>query len=385
MKGLWLLPVVVVACYAQSNSAIQREGQYWVQTTTGSVASLPKGRLQLETYGAVIVRGDITSQITYRLRKRVRANSEAEAQNQLKDIVLKTRTIADAVRLGVEVPRRTQPVLNLEVIVPRGLRQAHIHTNWGNLEVYDIDGELEAETRGGLLRVDRIGKSLAARSGGGETHIGTVKGTVRALSAGGPIRVDKAAGETRIETGGGDITVREVGGPLFMASGGGNISVERAGSTVTAQTAGGVIEVQEAAGTVTAQNSGGGIHVVSANGVQCESSAGTIRVRSASGALNATTAVGNIFAEFASNRALESVLATGSGDITVLIPSNISVTVRANNQSGSRAAKIVSEFPEIRVSPASLNMAVAEGAINGGGPLLRISTSNGSIYLRRQK
>jgi hypothetical protein len=385
MKLLWSLPVMVVACYAQSNSAIQRQGQYWVQTTTGSVASLPKGRFQLETAGSVVVRGDNSSQITYRLQKRVRANSEAEAQIQLKAISMKTRIVADAVRLDVEVPRRTQSVLNLEVSVPRGLRQAHIHTNWGSLEVYDIEGEVEAATGGGLLRVDRIGKSLVARSGGGETHVGSVSGPVRALSAGGPIRIDKAAGETRIETGGGDLTVREVGGPLFLTSGGGNIMVVRAESTVNAQTAGGVIEVQEAAGTVNAQNSGGGIHVASAKGVQCESNAGTIRVRSVSGALNAITAVGNIFAEFASNRALESILATGSGDVTVLIPSNIAVTVRANNQSGSRVARIVSEFPEIRVSPASLNIAVAEGAINGGGPLLRISTSNGTIYLRRQK
>ena len=46
------------------------------------------------------------------------------------------------------------------------------------------------------------------------------------------------------------------------------------------------------------------------------------------------------------------------------------------------------EFREIRLRNASADSAdplVAEGALNGGGPVLRILTSNGIIFLRRQK
>ena len=89
--------------------------------------------------------------------------------------------------------------------------------------------------------------------------------------------------------------------------------------------------------------------------------------------------------ELAGNHLLNSVLRTAVGDVTVFIPSNVAVTVRAQNESGNRATRIVSDFPEIRLQPAVMGIAVAEGALNGGGPILNVSTSNGAIYLRRQK
>jgi hypothetical protein len=84
----------------------------------------------------------------------------------------------------------------------------------------------------------------------------------------------------------------------------------------------------------------------------------------------------------------KSYISTGSGDITILIPSNLAVTVRAQNHSMGRVGRIVSEFPEVRVQSASTSVPgrmVAAGAINGGGPLLTIAASDGTIFLRRQK
>jgi hypothetical protein len=385
MRCLWLLPLALAAGYAQTDSAIQREGPYWVQTVSASVPILPIGRLQLETVGSVVVRGGSGSQVSYQLRKRVKADSEAEARVRLRLVTLKPRIISDLVRLTIDAPAQLQAVLELEMSVPRGLREVLLRTAWGGLQAYDLDGAVKAETGGGVLRADRIGKSLIALAGGGEVHIGTVNGPVHAISGSGPIEVQKAAGEMWIEASGGEILVRDAGGPLHVSTGGGNISVERAAATVFAQTAGGLIDVHNAGGIVTAQNAGGGIQVSSAQGVRCEAYSGTIRLRSASGALNASTAAGSIFAEFAGNRAADSILSTGGGDVTVFIPSNLAMTVRAKTETGNRTARIISDFPEIRVTPAALNVAVAEGLLHGGGPLLRISTSNGTIYLRRQK
>ncbi len=385
MRCLWILPLALATGYAQTDSAIQREGPYWVQTVSASVPILPIGRLHLETVGSVVVRGGNGSQVSYQLRKRVKADSEAEARSHLRSVTLKPRIIADLVRLTIDAPVQLQAVLELELSVPRGLREVILRTAWGGLQAFDLDGAVKAETGGGVLRADRIGKSLIALAGGGEIHIGAVNGPVRAISGGGPIQIQKVAGEMWIETSGGGVVVRDAGGPLHVSTGGGNISVERAAATVFAQTAGGLIDVQHAAGIVTAQNAGGGIEVSSAQGVRCEAYSGSIRLRSASGALNASTAAGSILAEFVGNRAADSVLSTGGGDVTVFIPSNLAMTVRAKTETGNKTARIISDFPEIRVTPAALNVTVAEGMIRGGGPLLRISTSNGTIYLRRQK
>ena len=180
-----------------------------------------------------------------------------------------------------------------------------------------------------------------------------------------------------------------MGGPVHASTGGGNIRIQRSAGEVFAHTAGGIIQVQQAGGLVTADTSGGPIQVTTAKGVHCESSAGAIRLRNiGGGALSATTAFGNILAELlAGTRIEDSVLSTSAGDITVFIASNIPLTVQARNASGGNGRRIVSDFPEIHVRTGGADAVplFAEGVLNGGGPVLRIYASGGTIYLRHWK
>jgi DUF4097 and DUF4098 domain-containing protein YvlB len=140
---------------------------------------------------------------------------------------------------------------------------------------------------------------------------------------------------------------------------------------------------------VTAENSGGAIQISAAQGVKCEAAAGGIRLRGVSGELRAATSLGSILAELMAGQTItDSYLSTASGDITVVIPSNLSVTVEAMNQSPGRRGTIVSEFSEIRVQPGGArnqNRVTASGALNGGGPVLRIAANDGMIFLRRRR
>jgi len=95
----------------------------------------------------------------------------------------------------------------------------------------------------------------------------------------------------------------------------------------------------------------------------------------------ASTTVGNIIASLFDARLLaNSFLQTGEGDITVLIPSNISVTLKATSTGGAGA--IVSDFP-VRLTTRG-PLLTAEGRINGGGPVLRIAGTGGTITIKRQ-
>ena len=84
----------------------------------------------------------------------------------------------------------------------------------------------------------------------------------------------------------------------------------------------------------------------------------------------------------------DSILSTGAGDITVYIPSNLALTMKALNENGP-AGRIISEFSEIMVrqrgrgGPAGT--CLAEGALNGGGPVLRLTSTGGTIYVKRQR
>jgi len=130
---------------------------------------------------------------------------------------------------------------------------------------------------------------------------------------------------------------------------------------------------------VLADNSGGSVQVGSLQGVRVASAGGSIGLRGSSGSLRAVTDVGSILAELMSGMPMQdSILSTGAGDITVYIPSNLPLTVKALNETGP-AGRIVSEFSEIPVRDGVM----AEGALNGGGPVLRLTSSGGTIYVKR--
>lgn len=83
-----------------------------------------------------------------------------------------------------------------------------------------------------------------------------------------------------------------------------------------------------------------------------------------------------------------SILNSASGDITVVIPARLAVTIQAMNELPGKYGRIVSEFSEIRVLPVVAPVrgpVLAEGALNGGGPVLRVAATRGTIFLRRKE
>lgn len=374
--------VVLLACgpAAFAQPRLTREGGYWEQNANGSLSAPPAAKLRISATGNVTVRGDATDRIAYVLKRRMKARDSAEAEKLLRGFEVRTTTRGEWTYLIVRSPASKTMSADLSVTVPRSLREAVVESYGGNIGAYDLDGVCEITTAGGRVDMDRIRQNAVAKTGGGDVHIGNVGGSVKCYSAGGNIKIGRAGGESWFETAGGEVYVGDVQGPIHVSSGGGNIKIGRSTGTVYARTGGGVIEVEEAAGLVEAENSGGSIQVNAANGVRCSSNAGAIRLRNVDGALRASTSAGNILADLLSgHRILDSVLSTNGGDITVLIPSNIAMTVVARNQSPG-VGRIVSDFPEIHIRQTG----TAEGTLNGGGPVLRISANGGIIYLRRK-
>lgn len=371
---------------AQRSGSLVPDGPFWVQTANGTFSAASAGRLRITASGNVILRGDTGDRVVYTLERRMKARTEDEARLLLRGFEVKSTTRGDWVYLTVTSPSLKTVSADVSVTVPRSMREAWIETTGGNIEAYDFDGHVEARTRGGQVQIDRIQQGATVRSGGGNITIGRVMGPVKCYSGGGNMQVGSAGGESWFETAGGEISVREVLGPIHVSTGAGNIKIGRS-TMVFARTAGGVIEVEQATGLVSAQNSGGAIQVNAANGVHCESNSGAIRLRNVDGPLRAATAAGNIIAELLAGHAIQdSLLSTNSGDITVFIPSNLAMTVIARNESPG-AGRIISDFPQIRVrqNDAVMMPLIAEGAINGGGPVLRLLVKDGTIYLRHEK
>ena len=359
-----------------------RQGPFWVQTTTGSDVAVTRGRLRVSTQGPVTVRGGAENQVQYTVTRRVKARSESDARRLLREVAAKSYRQGDMNGITIALGGERQGDAELNVTVPRSFRESIVETHGGGIDAADLSGGLEAETGGGPIRLDRISGPVRAMTAGGQIDLGAMGSSVRCRTAGGAIRAQKIAGDAVLETAGGDISVDEVGGTLRASTAGGGIHIIQAGSTVAVNTAGGAIEVGSARGMVTAGSSSGPIRIGAANGVQCDTGGGLVRLANVTGAVNVSTAAGNVIAQLLSGGApRDSFLVTGLGDITVFVPSNLGIRILAQIESNGR---IVSDFPAVKTRGGA-RQALAEGDINGGGPLLRLSSAGGTIYIRREK
>ena len=392
MKHLAVISLVIVgaapAMLGQSEAPITREGRFWVRSISGSVMVGSAERFRLDTVGNVVLHGDAGSSINYTLKLRAEAGDAREAAALFRQVELRSSKQDGLAFLIVNPPRRISEAPELTLAVPRNLREVRVETRGGNVQASDLDGQVEARSLGGRIAVDAIRGAAEIRTGGGDIQVGSVAGPLRCYSGGGVIRVQNGGSECWLETAGGEIFLHDSDGPVHASTAGGNIRIERSAGAVFARTAGGLIQVQQSGGLVTAESSGGAIQVSAANGVRCDSAGGAIRLRNVAGALRASTSAGSILAELANGTRMEdSSLSTNAGDVTVFISSNLPVTVLARNQSGG-SGRIISDFPQIRVrqaGDAGSVPVVAEGALNGGGPTLRINVIGGTIYLRKQK
>ena len=276
MQQLLFTTALGLACWglagAQTESAITRDGGYWVRTVEGAMQTGGQDKLRVETTGNVSVRGAATEQTNYKLTVRVKAADQREAEALLERFSVKTGTEGGWAIIRVTPPRLVSSGLELTVTAPRALRQVFAETRGGNLEASDWDGDFEARSGGGRISVDRIRGRGELRTAGGPIEVGSVGGALRCLSGGGVIRVQNAGAAAWLETAGGEIYVHQADGPVQASTGGGNIRVGTGrghGGGANGRLAS--IQVEQADGPVTAETSGGAIQVNSANGVRCES------------------------------------------------------------------------------------------------------------------
>ena len=385
LGGLFVLALTLSG---QQSGPIQKQGRHWVQTVEGSI---PAGtRLRVSSTGNITVSGQQGGPVRYRALKKIKARNEQEARRLLESASLSAALQGETAAVTLATPDcfRCNFLAEMTLLVPKSTREALLTTEGGSLTVEGIEGRVNADTAGGSIRMDKIGGDVRAATAGGSIMLGTIGGTVRAETAGGSIRLEHGGDDATLETSGGGITAGEVEGSLVAETSGGGIRVDRVGGSVMAGTAGGSIRLGQVGGTVSAETAGGSIHVDSApDGVRAETAGGSIRLINVAGAVRAASAAGGIHAVFLAGRPLkDSFLETNVGSIVVVIPATLALTVEAAVDFAKRANRIQSDFEAIRVSmqEAAFGGGIrARGQLNGGGPVLRIRNTNGTIQIRR--
>lgn len=210
--------------------------------------------------------------------------------------------------------------ISYQLVVPRQTR-LNSSTGSGNQNIDGIDGPAEASTGSGDIKLADIGADVDATTGSGSIH------------------VEEARGRLRASTGSGDIHATRIGGSINASTGSGNVVLE--------QSVPGDVEVSTGSGDVTA------------HGVQ--------------GGLRIGTGSGEVSADGKPTGSWE--LETSSGDISVRLPAEGGYDIDARTSSGS----IYSEHP--LTVQGKFGRREVRGKIRGGGVLVSLSTSSGSIRI----
>ncbi|MBX3748055.1 MAG: DUF4097 family beta strand repeat protein [Verrucomicrobiae bacterium] len=202
---------------------------------------------------------------------------------------------------------------------------------------------------------------------------------IDAKTAGGSIRVTQLAGEVSIRTAGGSLHLEDVRGTVVGRTSGGSIRATRLEGDIELGTSGGGIQIEQISGTrLKTRTSGGSIRLAGINvPAEAHTSGGGLDIEAASAPLQASTSGGSIRARFSTAPRADVSLRTSGGSINVTLPNDAALELDAATSAGS----VQCDFP-VTVS-GTVQRNALRGPIGGGGPLLTLRTSGGSIRVQR--
>src|SRR5450631_156433 len=383
-----LIALAATLCVAQQ-PPVQKEGNNWTSMLNGSLSGVHNLHIKVEI-GAVQVQGGANQGISYVVRNKSYESSEDKARKQFESYKISAYVRGDTAWIvgDWEGGRPRKFSSDVTVTVPREMELVKIETEGGAVVTTGSAGRLETESDGGNIHLDDIGGAISAETGGGTIDVGNVGSDLSVRTGGGTIRIGSAKGKVVAESGGGNLDLVSGSQGASMETGAGNIQVEKCTGEVKASTGGGSIALGEISGGATMETGGGSVKISSASGpVKAETGGGTIELWGVPVA-HVETGAGSVIAKFISSGGDQgdSVLETGVGDITVYVMPNVNLTVHASIEAAT-GHRITSDFPEIKVSSEGgqwdPKLVTAEGNLNGGGPVLKVRTSMGNIYIRR--
>jgi DUF4097 and DUF4098 domain-containing protein YvlB len=370
----------------------QRQANYWEERAECSAPAREGGRLVVRAdAGSLSVKPGANDRVACQVRLRCYTADEDEARRYFKEYELTLRQLADGLYLTGRLPqgRHGRMSLGAEFDITVPLRfNLDLETKGGGIEVEKLEGQLQAVTAGGGIRTGDVTGPVRVETAGGGIQLGNIAAPAEARTAGGSIRVGDVDGAAVLETSGGVIVAGLIQGALRAETAGGDLILRGASGTIEARTSGGQIQVGQSGGNVTAQTAGGSIRLQGAQGrVEVRTAGGSIDLLQIRNAMRAATAAGAILAQIDAGlkKFAASDLETSAGDIQVYLPANLPVTVDAAIDMAA-GHKIVSDFPlniQKEGEPFVPVKVRGEGALNGGGEVLRLRTVAGDIEIRK--
>ena len=244
-------------------------------------------------------------------------------------------------------------------------------------QTVDISGTKYArsleEARDLKIEIDHVPASVSIR---------TVRPTMRHGNYGArfAIKVPRGAVLDRLVTSNGAIRTADCVGPSRMKTSNGHVEVRGLKGSLVAETSNGPVEVQDIEGGVEAHSSNGHIRLEHVHGaVEATTSNSSINamLEKVDGAVRLQSSNGSIELTLPTNSQSAVRAHTSNSSITLHLPGEVNARVAADTSNGN----ISTDF-EMRLR-GEINKHHLDATLGSGGPLIDLSTSNGSIRIVR--
>jgi hypothetical protein len=266
--------------------------------------------------------------------------------------------------------------------------------------------DLKFQTMGGSVTLNNIEGEMKGTTMGGALNLSNLKGNLSLKTMGGPITLTNSDVDGKVSTMGGKVNIENVTGNVDGSSMGGNVTIKNLkrrdgtsmGKETHISTMGGAIELNSAPYGADVNTMGGDITINSAdNFVKAKTMGGKILIKSVNGSVKATTMGGNIeVTEIGTGDNKDIELKSMSGDITLVVPADLSMNVEARityNADDRGEFKIHSDYAlnkstsqkEKNNGWRTTEVLIGKGVFNGGKNQVRISTVAGNIYIKKSK
>ena len=324
--------------------------------------------LDVETAsGNVTVTGVAGGEVQVTARLSLWGEDEEDARRQLE-----VKTIQEGDRIIVRVARAKYAYfvaftrgsrVDLEIRVPSET-SLRLVTSSGDLAASDVTGTVELQTNSGDIWAEDVDGAVSARSSSGDI-------TLIGLSDAGDVEVKAVSG---------DLILQDVMADSLTAhTSSGQIQVDGVtldGSLDLENISGDVMAVGVRATSCRLASVSGSLTLDGGNGpLDLRTCSGAVEVRNATRAeLALETTSGNILFSGSLRAQGEHRVESTSGDVHLVLPADAAFDLDVETVSGdiqTDFAVTMTEFDKKHVA----------GEVNGGGPLLRISTSSGDITL----
>ncbi len=194
------------------------------------------------------------------------------------------------------------------------------------------------------------------------------------------IRVPRKVLLDAITTTNGSIRVQDVTGNSRLRSTNGSIRVQQLTGELEAHTTNGAIEAMDLDGNARLETSNGSIKAESSHGsLEATTSNGSINVELTDPALNWPVKLhssnGHIEARLKSEKLPDLRAETSNSSVSIRIPANANARLRAHTSHSN----ITSDFDISNRSNSGSNADLEGNIGSGGGPLIELSSTNGSI------